>query len=111
MKNMNGIDIWLIVTNAVVLGITNFITFFFTRKKYNSEVKSTDLENISKTIGIYKEMVDDLSERISKLNQRLVEMETTIEELKKENEELKSNLCNFPNDCKFLDKMNETKNK
>lgn len=103
-------SIWGYLVQVLILALSNVLTFFLTRKKYNSEVEGNDIDNLRKTIGLYKEVIDDLEVRLTRLNKRLQELEGTIEELKNENKDLKENLCGFPKDCKFLEEINKAKN-
>lgn len=65
--------------------LTGLATFFFTRKKYESEVKSNDIENMQKSLAFYIDMVEDNKKRIDSYQQE-------IEELRRENSELRRQL-------------------
>lgn len=76
---MSYIEIFLAIigSNALASGMT----YLFTKKKYLSEVSSSELDNVEKAIAIYKGMVEDLGMRVDRLS-------NTIEELRKENDAL-----------------------
>lgn len=95
------INIWETLIQLVVLGATNAITFFFTRRRYNAEVESTDLDNVRKSLDLYKSIIDDLEVRLSKMQERINDLEKDLDELKEENNKLKNDYCSGPDDCKF----------
>ena len=103
MDNIN-FGIWGLIAQIVVLAATNFFTFFFTRRRYNSEVESTDLDNVRKTLDIYKGIIDDLETRLGRMAERINELERDLDELKKENNKLKDDFCSGPDDCKYKNK-------
>lgn len=74
---MNETIIAILGSNA----LTSYMTFLFTKKKYLTEVSSSELDNVEKAIAIYKGMVEDLGMRIDIMSKN-------FEELRKENEHL-----------------------
>lgn len=44
--------------------MASFATWFFSRKKYNAEVDNTTIENLSKSVEVYKTIVKDLETKI-----------------------------------------------
>lgn len=65
--------------------VTSTITFFHTRKKYNTEVESIQIKNLKNSIDLYKEVT---GETITTLNNR-------INKLQKENDELKAQVAHL----------------
>lgn len=59
--------------------VSGVVTFFFTKKKYNSEVEAQYIANIKEAFDTYKHT---MQETVSSQNQK-------IEQLQKENDDLK----------------------
>lgn len=59
--------------------VSSVVTFFFTKKKYNSEVEAQYITNIKEAFDTYK---NTMQETVSSQNQK-------IEQLQKENDDLK----------------------
>lgn len=79
---MSGIvgDVILGLCTAVTSG---FGTWFFTRKKYNAEVKGEEVKNFDAALDAYKKMYEDM----------ISDLKSSQEELKQENNELKIELA------------------
>lgn len=52
----------------LVLIATGFTTWFFARKKNQQEVNSLELENVDKSLAIYRKMIDDITNQKESLN-------------------------------------------
>lgn len=65
--------------------IAGFIAWFFTRKKYKTEVDSGELDNVDKALKIYREAIKDLELWKGELLAKMVDIE-------KENTELRQQL-------------------
>lgn len=97
----------IITTGASIL--TGFVTFLFTRRKYISEVKTNDIENMRSTLRFYIDIVEDNKKRmdtyqneiervnakILKLTDENLELRKELSELKSENTELRLKLSNL----------------
>lgn len=75
---------------AAIVGLfctvtSGVVTFFLTKKKYNTEVDAQRIQNMGESFDIYKKMMD---ETVSFQNKR-------IEALQRENETLKSQINNL----------------
>ena len=68
-----------IISALGVLGVSNVITFVLTKRRYNTEVDSQQIENMNKSFDIYKKMME---ESMSVQNKR-------IDALQRENESLR----------------------
>lgn len=64
---------------ATILGA--FTAWFFTRKKTDVEVDTTEIDNGDKVIKRYKDALDDLDARYEKKYQHLEEMSKNVEAL------------------------------
>lgn len=82
------IDIDVIITGIIGI-ITSVISawtsWFFARKKYNSEVDSNLIKNMQESLEFYKRLSDDNRERLEEVLKRNEELE---KEVKKLNERL-----------------------
>lgn len=81
-------DIGVIIT--AIIGIcTTFISgwtsWFFTRKKYNSEVDQTVIQNMKEALEFYKKLSDDNKQR---LNEMAKDNKQKIDEMTKRNDTL-----------------------
>lgn len=84
-KNMEYIGI--IITGFVGL-ITSIVTWFLGKRKYNSEVDNTLIQNMQQSLEFYKSISDDykvrLASEIKSHNQEVAELRAENSELKKE---------------------------
>jgi hypothetical protein len=82
------IDIDVIITGiigVVTSVISAWTSWFFARKKYNSEVDSNLIKNMQESLEFYKRLSDDNRERLEEVLKRNEELE---KEVKKLNERL-----------------------
>jgi len=91
--------------------VSAVFTFVFTRRKNNAEVKSAELDNIDKALGIYRKIATDLEDEILSLRREMISLKESntmlsakLDEAHKENGALKSKLENLER------KLNEIKN-
>ena len=54
------------IGQILLLIATTFITWFFTKRKQNADVNTTEIDNGSKVVSLYKNALDDLSSRYEK---------------------------------------------
>ena len=85
MSNEIIIIIGGIVTNVV----TGFSSWFYTRRKYNGEVKANDISNMQDSLEFYKKLSDDNKER--------------LEDLLESNKELREQNVRLENKCDKLE--------
>jgi len=71
--------------------VSSIVTFILTRRKYNTEVDSQQIENMEKSFDIYKKMMEETLEAQRKM------METKINDLQKENEFLRQQVDTLRN--------------
>lgn len=88
---------WIVVISALVtmVGGTGYFTFIFAKSKYKQEVEklrfealqaqklaeTTDIENGSKVVDLYKEALDDLGIRYEEKYKHVEEMSKNISDL------------------------------
>ena len=60
-------DLGVIITAGIGIVVTfcsSLVTWIFSRKKYNAEVDSNTIQNLSSSIEVYKIIVSDLEKKI-----------------------------------------------
>lgn len=81
------IDTGVLIT-ALIGVVTTFTSgwtsWFFTRKKYNSEVDQTVIRNMRESLEFYKQLSDDNKERLDEMIKRNDELEAEIKELRRQ---------------------------
>lgn len=77
-----------VLITAVVGIITSiasgWTSWFFTRKKYNSEVDQNVIHNMNESLEFYKKLSDDNKQRLDEMIKRNDELEDEIKELRKQ---------------------------
>lgn len=89
-------DIDVLITGGIGIVTTimsGWTSWFFARKKYNSEVDSTLIENMENSLEFYKKLSDDNRDRLEQLAERNLILETEIQELRKHILTLSLNIC------------------
>lgn len=91
---MIGLDI--VITGGVGLITTicsSWATWFFTRKKYNTEVDSNLINNMKESLDFYEKLSADNRERLEEVLKRNTELEQEVRELRKQMFNLMSSIC------------------
>ena len=78
-------EILLLISNA----LTGVAAFFVGKRRSDAETDNQVLRNLELSIGLYKNIIDDLKEEIHELNIKIQILETKVEELMAENRKLK----------------------
>ena len=90
------IDADVLITGGVGLLtsiVSSWTTWFFTRKKYNSEVDLNLVEKMEKSLEFYKSLSDDNKTRLEEITERNNELEKEVQELRKQVLNLTMNIC------------------
>ena len=90
------IDVDILITGGVGLVtsiVSSWTTWFFTRKKYNSEVDLNLVEKMEKSLEFYKSLSDDNKTRLEEITERNNELEKEVQELRKQVLNLTMNIC------------------
>ena len=87
LTNMNN-DLLLFVSNT----ITALAGWFVGRRRASAETDNQVLRNLEISIGLYKQVIDDLKDEVLMLKKRIQELEDKIDELHAENKRLKANM-------------------
>jgi len=77
------------IEQIVMTVVTTLIGYVVGRRKSNAETDNQVLRNLELSIGLYKNIIDDLRTEIRELNIKIQDLETKVEELMKENKTLK----------------------
>lgn len=92
--------------------ISAWTSWFFARKKYNTEVDSNYIENLQKALATYDSIIAHNKTEIEHLMKRNDELEKEVAELRKQMLDLAMNIC-MDFSCKVrqrdLHKANKTK--
>ena len=86
------IDTSILVTGIVGVFstiVSSWITWFFTRKKYYSEVDNNLIQNMQKSLDFYRDLSNDNEERLKKILEDNTALRQSVNELLKENKQLK----------------------
>ena len=91
MEMNNEIIIALI--GLITTGISGWLSHFFTRKKYYSEVDNTIIENMKQSLKFYTKLSDDNKLRLEEALKRNENLEGEIRELRAQVNELMMSIC------------------
>lgn len=90
------IDLGVLITGGIgiITSITSgWVSYIFTRKKYNSEVDENVIHNMKESLEFYKQLSDDNKDRLNELLKRNDELESELKELRKQVSELMLLTC------------------
>lgn len=78
------------IEQIVMTIVTTLIGYFVGKRKSNAETDNQVLRNLELSIGLYKNIIDDLKVEIQNLNIKIQDLETKVESLMAENKKLKN---------------------
>lgn len=90
------IDLGILITGGVGIittVISGWTSWFFARRKYNSEVDNNLIENMQQSLEFYKKLSDDNKNRLDEVLKRNAELEQEIEDLRKQMFSLMNSIC------------------
>lgn len=90
------IELDVLITGAIGVVssiISAWTSWFFARKKYNSEVDNNLIENMQNSLNFYKQLSDDNRKRLDDILKRNEDLEKEVKELKKQMFNLMSSIC------------------
>lgn len=73
--------------------VSGWASWFFARRKYNSEVDNNLIENMKSSLDFYMKLSDDNKERLDEALKRNDDLEKEVQELRKQVFELMNNIC------------------
>jgi peptidoglycan hydrolase CwlO-like protein len=81
------------MNTEILLLISNILTgvagFFVGKRRSDAETDNQVLRNLELSIGLYKNIIDDLKSEIHELNIKIQDLEKKVETLMDENKKLK----------------------
>lgn len=80
---------------VITSGVSSFITYLLTKKKYNAEVDGNVIQNMKESLDFYKNICDDNKQRLEELQKRNDELQERDTQLEKEVSYLKSQMLNL----------------
>lgn len=104
-------DIGVLITGIIGLCstvVSGWVSWFFTRKKYYSEVDKNLIENMEKSLEFYKKLSDDNRQRLAEMAERNAKLEDELRELRMQVLTLTTNICM---DLTCRKRITETKSK
>lgn len=90
------IDLGILITGGIGLITTivsSWASWFFARKKYDSEVDSNLISNMKESLDFYEKLSTDNRERLEEVLKRNAELEQEVGELRKQMFNLMSSIC------------------
>lgn len=90
------IDLGVLITGGVGIittVISGWTSWFFARRKYNSEVDNNLIENMQQSLEFYKKLSDDNKNRLDEVLKRNAELEREIKDLRKQMFCLMNSIC------------------
>ena len=90
------IDLGILITGGVGIittVISGWASWFFARRKYNSEVDNNLIENMQQSLEFYKKLSDDNKNRLDEVLRRNAELEQEIRDLRKQMFSLMNSIC------------------
>lgn len=99
---LNSLPDWF--TNILTALVASLATYFSTRKKENIEIQGGELSNTNEAIKIWRELAQDMTDKVKELSEKIDHLTAEVHSLKSENSTLKSKL-------NLIDENNEVKPK
>lgn len=90
------VDLGILITGGVGIittVISGWTSWFFARRKYNSEVDNNLIENMQQSLEFYKKLSDDNKNRLDEVLRRNAELEQEIRDLRKQMFSLMNSIC------------------
>lgn len=90
------IDLGILITGGVGIittVISGWTSWFFARKKYDSEVDNNLINNMKESLDFYEKLSADNRERLEEVLKRNAELEQEVGELRKQMFNLMSSIC------------------
>jgi peptidoglycan hydrolase CwlO-like protein len=99
---LNSLPDWF--TNIITALAASLATYFSTRQKEKVDIQGGELSNTESAIKIWREMAQEMSDKVKELSDKIDILTAEVHSLKSENSTLKSKL-------NILDENNQVKPK
>lgn len=86
-------EIIIAVIGIISTVVSGWVSWFFTRKKYNVEIDNNVISNMRESLEFYKQLSDDNKQRLDEVLKRNDALEVEIKELRKQVSELMLMTC------------------
>lgn len=73
--------------------LSGWVSWFFARKKYNSEVDHNLIENMENSLEFYRKLSDDNKVRLEEVLEKNKNLEKEVQELRRQVLNLTMNIC------------------
>lgn len=73
--------------------LSGWVSWFFARKKYNSEVDHNLIENMENSLEFYRKLSDDNKARLEEVLEKNKNLEREVQELRRQVLNLTMNIC------------------
>ena len=89
-------ETWIaVLTGAIATFVSSFTTWFFTKRKYNSEVDANLITNMQESLEFYKTLADDNKARLEEVLRENAELRKEITDLRTQVDKLTSTLATY----------------
>ena len=89
-------ETWIaVLTGAIATFVSSFTTWFFTKRKYNTEVDANLITNMQESLEFYKTLADDNKARLEEVLRENAELRKEISDLRVQVDNLTSTLANY----------------
>lgn len=92
-------ELIIALAGTITTFASGFASWFFTRRKYNSEVDNNVIENMKESLEFYTKLSDDNKNRLDEALRRNTQLEDEIRELRSQVFEIMKNIC-YDAQCK-----------
>ena len=86
-------EIIIAIIGIISTVASGWVSWFFTRKKYNVEIDNNIISNMRESLEFYKQLSDDNKQRLDEVLKRNDALEIEIKELRKQVSELMLMTC------------------
>lgn len=90
--------------------ISGWTSWFFARKKYDTEVEHSTVENMQESLNFYKQLSDDNRSRLDEMQKENQELRKQVDDLRDQVFTLMTQIClNYTCEHRVLTKPKKTK--
>lgn len=89
-------DTWIAILGGLLATlVSGFTSWFFTKRKYNTEVDANLIQNMQESLEFYKTLADDNKERLETVLQENADLRREVAELREQVTKLTSALAEY----------------